>query len=138
LYVDGELATDLIWNFGDRASALFFADVVYPDVLWIGQGVMPACRVEEWSGQIAGLSVWNRPLTANEVAAVYAATPEPADGASEGVALLRGTWLIDRHPRDVCADDVVRVLGREEVDLTPHLESQHALLHVDGVVHAAA
>lgn len=71
-YLNGVELTNRHYNFGTSSHQVFFADLVSPEVLWIGKGFLSTITTEQYhEGVVDEVRVYDRPLTADDVAAYY-------------------------------------------------------------------
>ena len=81
-YLDGKEMTGRRYNFGNTSYSQFFEDAIKHEVLWLGRGYWD--RMEQYlEGAIDELMIFNRPLGAEEVAAIYRDTSGAVSGLME-------------------------------------------------------
>ena len=87
-YLNGKEITHRRYNFGNQSYSQFFEDAVKHERLWLGKGHWDR-TVQYLKGAIDELMIFNRPLNAEEVKAIYsdtilaitspASSPEPGE-----------------------------------------------------------
>lgn len=83
-YLDGKEMTGRLYNFGNASYSQFFEDAIAHEVLWLGKGHWD--RTEQYlEGAIDELKIFNRPLGAAEVAAIYQDTTGFISGLKEDI-----------------------------------------------------
>jgi len=81
-YLDGKEMTGRNYNFGTTSYSQFFEDAIKHEVLWLGRGHWD--RTEQYlEGAIDELMIFDRPLGAKEVAAIYRDTTGAVSGLKE-------------------------------------------------------
>ena len=81
-YLDGKEMTGRRYNFGNTSYSQFFEDAIKHEVLWVGRGHWD--RTEQYMrGAIDELMIFDRPLGAEEVAAIYGDTTGAVSGLKE-------------------------------------------------------
>lgn len=71
-YLDGVELVDRHYNFGTMSDNAFFATVLDPQVMWLGRGKFAYFPEDQWlDGALEELRIWDRPLSAAEIAQHY-------------------------------------------------------------------
>ncbi|MBL7008767.1 MAG: LamG domain-containing protein [Planctomycetes bacterium] len=71
-YLDGVELVNRHYNFGGMAGDAFFATVLDPQVMWLGRGMFAYFQTDQWlHGALDELRIWDRPLSAAEIAQHY-------------------------------------------------------------------
>lgn len=105
-YLDGREMVHRNYNFGNASYSQFFEDAMKHETLWFGKGHWD--RTEQYlEGAMDEVMIFDRPLNAGEVQALYADTT----GTSTGIPGERKDAAMHLHPNPVGA--VLTVEGAE-------------------------
>lgn len=81
-FLDGVEMTNRSYNFGNASYSQFFEDAITHEVLWLGRGHWD--RTEQYlEGAMDELMIFDRPLGAEEVAAIYRDTTGAISGLTK-------------------------------------------------------
>jgi hypothetical protein len=95
-YLDGKELDNRRYNFGNSSYSQFFADVLAHEKLWLGKGHWDR-TTQYFKGIIDELRIYSKPLSDQEVKALYEGTPTTAENRTE----LNPDQFIEIYPNPV-------------------------------------
>jgi len=100
-YLNGVEMTDRHYNFGDASTTEFFSAVASrSDALWVGKGFLgDEIAADHFNGLIQNLRIFDQPLTALQVAELYAVPEIDPGGAARAAALTIGSLALATRRR---------------------------------------